>query len=212
MRYSNILSKVIKNAKISYYNEQIIHSNNKIKTAWNIVTSKTGGNNITCDKVNFLNTDKENNNSVNAESFNKYFLTVAENISCKITGSNKQIISSHKHSLSYLSQVFSLPFTNTVFHNTSTGEITKIIHSFPCKHSCGYDEILMKILKISSPFISSSLWHIVNASLNSGVFPTRLKYSIITPLHKKGDKNNVSNYRPISLLTSFSKIFEKKYI
>jgi len=40
-------------------------------------------------------------------------------------------------------------------------------------------------------------------SLISGVFPTRLKYSIITPLHKKGDKNNVSNYRPISLLTSF---------
>ena len=46
-------------------------------------------------------------------------------------------------------------------------------------------------------------------SLNSGVFPTRLEYSIITPLHKKGNKNNVANYRPISILTSFSKIFEK---
>jgi hypothetical protein len=72
MRYSKILSKVIKNAKISHYNEQIIHSNNKIKTRWNIVRSETGGNNNKCDKVNFLNTDKENNNSVNAESFNKY--------------------------------------------------------------------------------------------------------------------------------------------
>jgi hypothetical protein len=63
----------------------------------------------------------------------------------------------------------------------------------------------MKILKISAPFISSPLCHI-NISLNSGVFPTRLKYSVITPLHKKGDKNNVNNYRPISLLT-FSKFF-----
>jgi hypothetical protein len=95
MRYSKILSKVIKNAKISHYNEQIIHSNNKIKTTWNIVRSETGGNNIKCDKGNFLNTDKENNNSVNAESCNKYFLTIAKNISCKIMGSNKQIISSH---------------------------------------------------------------------------------------------------------------------
>jgi hypothetical protein len=49
----------------------------------------------------------------------------------------------------------------------------------------------MKILKVSAPFISSPLCHIINTSLNSGVFSTRLKYSIITPLHKKGDKNNV---------------------
>jgi len=49
----------------------------------------------------------------------------------------------------------------------------------------------------------------MNISLNSGVFTTRLVYSIITPLHKKCYKNNVTNYRPISLLMSFSKIFEK---
>jgi hypothetical protein len=122
------------------------------------------------------------------KAFNNYFLTVAENISCKITGGNKQIISCPKRSLSYLSQVFNLPFTNIVFHNTSTGEIEKIIHSFPCKHSCGYDEISMKIHKISASFISSPLCRIINASLNSGVFPTRLKYFIITPLRKKVTK------------------------
>ena len=67
----------------------------------------------------------------------------------------------------------------------------------------------MQILKIGAPFISSPLCRIINISLNLGVFPTRLKYSLITPLYKRGDKNNVTNYRPISLLTSFSKIFEK---
>jgi len=67
----------------------------------------------------------------------------------------------------------------------------------------------MRILKISAPFISSPLYCIINTSLNSGVFPTRLKHSIITPLHKKGDKNNVAYNRPISLLMSFPKIFEK---
>ena len=74
---------------------------------------------------------------------------------------------------------------------------------------CGYDEISMKILKISAPFISSPLCHIINISFNSGVFPARLKYSIITPLHKKGDKINATNYRPMSLLISFSNIFEQ---
>ena len=123
--------------------------------------------------------------------------------------SNKQILSCAKHSLSYLSQVFKLPFTNNFFHNTSTGETKNIIHSFPWKNLCGYVEISMKIMKVSAPFVSSPLFRIINRSVNSGVLPTRLKYSIITPLHKKGDKNNVSNYWPISLLISFSKIFKR---
>jgi len=174
MRYSKILSKVIKTAKMLHLNNQIIHSNNKIKTMWNIIR-KTGGNNIKYDKINILNTDKKYNKSVNAEIFNKYFLMIAGNISCNITGSNKQIISCSKYLPSYLSQVFNLPFTSVTFHNTSTGEIEKIIHSFPWKNSCGYDEISVKILKVSAPFISSPICHIINTSLNSGVFPTRLK-------------------------------------
>jgi len=185
MRYSKILSKVIKTAKMFHYNNQITHSNNKIKATWNIIKNETGGNNIKYDKANVYNTDKEYNTSVNAEVLNKYFLTIAESISCKIMDNNKQIINSTKYSLSYLSHIFNLPFTNIVFHNTSTGEIEKIIHAFPWKNSCGYDEISMKILKISAPFISSPLCRIINTSLNSGVFPSRLKYCIIMPLHKK---------------------------
>jgi len=122
-----------------------------------------------------LNTDKEYNKSVNAEIFNKYFLMIAENISCKIAGSNKQILNCTKNSLSYLPQVFNLPFTNTVFHNTSTGKTEKTIHSLLWKNSCGYDEVSVKILKVSAPFIISPLCRIINTFLNSGVFPTRLK-------------------------------------
>jgi len=135
--------------------------------------------------VNVYNTDKEYIKSVNAEVFNKYSLMIAETVSCKIMGNNKQIINRTKYSLSYLSQIFNFPFTIVVSHNTSTGEIEIIIHSFPWKNSCGYDEISVKILKINAHFISSPLCHIINISLNLGVFPTRLKYSIITPLHKK---------------------------
>jgi hypothetical protein len=36
-----------------------------------------------------------------------------------------------------------------------------------------------------------------------------LKYAMVKPLHKKGDRSNISNYRPISMLSSFSKVFEK---
>ena len=45
--------------------------------------------------------------------------------------------------------------------------------------------------------------------MSSGIFPTWLKFSQVVPIFKKGDKDKLTNYRPISLLTSFSKIFEK---
>jgi hypothetical protein len=48
-----------------------------------------------------------------------------------------------------------------------------------------------------------------NKSLALGIFPDRLKYSEIKPIFKKGDKHIISNYRPISILTSFSKVLEK---
>jgi len=51
--------------------------------------------------------------------------------------------------------------------------------------------------------------YICNAVLSIGVFPDRLKYAIVKPIFKRGKKQDISNYRPISLLTSFSKIFGK---
>jgi hypothetical protein len=76
------------------------------------------------------------------------------------------------------------------------------------KNSYGYDKITTKILKISCPFISYPINYICDKMLFWGVFPDRLKYAIIKPQHKDYDKCEVSNYRPVSLLTSFSEIFE----
>jgi hypothetical protein len=76
------------------------------------------------------------------------------------------------------------------FKNTSTKEIENIINSLKIKESSGYDEISIKILKISAPFISSPLSCICNKSMLSGTFLTRLKYAIVKPLLKKGDKEN----------------------
>jgi Notch-like protein len=77
------------------------------------------------------------------------------------------------------------------------------------KDSYGYDGISTKILKHSISYISSPLMHICNLMISTGIYPTRLKFGEIKPLFKKGEIANTSNYRPISLLTSFSKIFGK---
>jgi Notch-like protein len=111
-----------------------------------------------------------------------------------------------------LTKLYPKPFSSIKFQNTSSNEIEKSINSLKTKESFGYDEISTKILKISAPFISSPLNCICNRSILSGTFPTRLKYAVVKSLLKKGDRKNVVNYRPVSLLTSFSKVFEKMYM
>jgi hypothetical protein len=77
-------------------------------------------------------------------------------------------------------------------------------------NSLQYDEISANLLKTSSVYISSPLNHIVvyNKSLSSGIFPQCLKYAVVKPLFKK-ERSCISNYKPISLLTALSKVFEK---
>jgi hypothetical protein len=65
-------------------------------------------------------------------------------------------------------------------------------------------------MKLSLAYIISPLTHLCNAMLNTGIFPERLKFAVVEkPVFKKGKSHEISNYRPISLLTSFSKIIGK---
>ena len=76
------------------------------------------------------------------------------------------------------------------------------------KLSSGYDELSTSLLKNIINVVVEPLVHIINNSLKFGIFPDQLKLAIVVPVYKKGDNTNIENYRPISLLPSFSKIFE----
>ncbi|KAL1448087.1 hypothetical protein WDU94_015636 [Cyamophila willieti] len=73
----------------------------------------------------------------------------------------------------------------------------------------GEDLLQTKVLKNIIQYILTPLTHIFNLSLTKGHFPQCYKNSIIVPIHKKGNTKLLPNYRPISLLTTFSKILEK---
>ena len=69
--------------------------------------------------------------------------------------------------------------------------------------------ISSKLLKKCLPFLTDILCHLYNLSFKTGVIPPQLKLAKVVPIFKSGDRKDFNNYRPISLLSSFSKLQEK---
>jgi hypothetical protein len=200
--YCKILSNVIREVKKHYYSKQIENSKNKMKTIWDITRTITGIKTKNED-IHQLNINGNINYNIQTipDFFNNYFLS--------ITGKNHSAFNKNNNSVDYLCLTCNKPFPNIKYQYTSTKEIKKIISSLKSRSSHGYDEISVNILKFSSPYISSQLYHICNKIFSSGIFPERLKYAVIKLVFISGDRSDVSNYRPISLLPTFSKVFKK---
>jgi hypothetical protein len=123
---------------------------------------------------------------------NDYFISVVDAIN---SDNNKHINTSMTNPINYLTNNFKRPFSKISWQNASTYEIERIIKSLRTKNTRGYDEISNRIIKLTVPFIISPLTYICNAILTTGVFPDRLKYPIVKPIFKKGNKQEISNYR-----------------
>ncbi|KAF2362725.1 Reverse transcriptase domain [Trinorchestia longiramus] len=103
-----------------------------------------------------------------------------------------------------------LSTTNTWKPNpVSVQEIRRILYSLKNTKAVGHDNTSLQYIKDSFNVTAPLLHLIINTSIATNKFPDQWKHSIIKPLHKAGDINTASNYRPISLLPVLSKILEK---
>ena len=132
--------------------------------------------------------------------FNKYFNQIGNNLAKNIKSSNKTY---HEYIIN------DIKTTKFKFNPVSEQTILKIGEKMKPKCSSGPDNISSKLLKQILPEISRPLTHIINLSLKTGYVPNFMKESIIVPIFKDADPQDMGNHRPISLLNSLSKIYEK---
>lgn len=128
-----------------------------------------------------------------ANSFNNYFTTIS-NTQNSICANRSNITNSLENSL-YLQLV-------------DTSETYKIIKNIKNKSSFGVDEIPPFLVKKCVEELTLPYTLLINQSFKEGRFLDSLKVSLIKPVHKKGDKTDISNYRPIALLPTSAKIIE----
>ena len=137
-----------------------------------------------------------------ANAFNVYFANIGKKLASGIE-ENVNNIADYTNYISILQSI------ETRFQLKYITDTRLAIDKLENKRSSGHDEISNKLLKLLKFELSKSLTLIINQMINTGVFPGSLKVSKIIQLFKKCDSSLLSNYRPISLLPTISKIFQK---
>ena len=199
--YNKALRRVISIAKKSYYTETLENCKNDHKKTWSTINSilqrKKESSELPMEFLinNSLVSDK---NTISNE-FNKFFTNIGLNLSSSVTTTGTKF-------QDYLGQPHDRVF---MFKTVNERDILKIIDDLKTKTSSGYDGISTKLLKECKHELLGPLTRLINTSLTTGIFPDALKLARVLPLHKKGENTKFDNYRPISLLPTFSKIYER---
>ena len=197
--YRNTLNHNIKQAKQSYYLNIFSNFKNDTKKIWNTINQLTNKNRKTNDMNNIILKNKNLNNPLDiATAFNNFYTNIAPELDHSLPLTNTD-------PLSFLRGNFPDSMVVLPVHPQ---DVIQVINSLKNKRS-NANEISASTIKDNKNQLAIPLSILFNQSINSGKFPQCLKHATVIPIHKKGPKDIVSNYRPISLLSIFSKIFEK---
>ena len=128
------------------------------------------------------------------KTFYDYFSNIGHKLSDKIISTDKNFFRNYL-SPSVLSSLF--------FNPASPFEVKKQTQLLKNSKSCGHDNISTTFFEVTADILAARLTGLFNFSLKYGIFPDCLKTAKIIPIFKQSNKLEVSNYRPISILTTF---------
>ena len=198
-KYRNSVIKMKDRLKRDYYQKSINDNKSDSRKLWKTLQNLVPGsksNNVTPLSLN--QEGKEISDKIEMASiFNRFFATVGSKLGDTFNFSNTEHIS------------FPLNNDNFTFSQVRLSTVQKIVSQLDNSKATGLDGINVRALKSGSPILSFYLTHLFNLSLSTGIVPSCWKKKRVTPVFKKGDSDDVNNYRPISILPITMKVFEK---
>ena len=199
--YKNLFESLKKKAKKKYYSEKISKYKHDAKKTWSIMKELIGKiklkssnfpRRITVNEVDIFDKCKI------ANEFNAFFTNIGSKLASKIPHASTAFES-------YINKPDSIMKTKQL----SVNELKDAFFSLKISKSPGYDDIGFNVVKKCFSSLCEPLRYLFNLSIEKGIFPDDLKIAKVTPIYKADDKSDLSNYRPISVLSCFSKILER---
>ena len=203
-KYLNVLTKtkrISKKKKKKHKSALLKENKNNMAKQWSVINEILRKRNKPSAQINKLKTEDNCNITDRKDicnTLNNFFVNGGPTLAKNITPNTPELASNSI--LSNSNSFFFLPIT--------PNEVFKQILSLNSHKALGPDNISVKYIKTASEFISTTLCEIFNKCVIEGIFPNELKIAKVIPLYKNGSKQQPSNYRPISILSPFSKIFE----
>ena len=199
-QYSNLRNKMKAKAKDKYYNQYFKLYKENLKETWKLIGTiikKKAKVKSNCSSRIIRNSKMYTNELDIANQFNQHFTTIGPTLASAINpiydNPTKYIRNSPANSF-YLSAVTE-EYVAQLFSNLNERKASL--------------DIPNKLIKLASHELSKPFSYIYNQSIAQGIVPNVLKVSRVTPIFKSGDATDPANYRPIAVLSPFSKILEK---
>lgn len=143
-----------------------------------------------------------------AEHINNFFINVGYNLVSKLPNLPDLYSAFTEHCSTFYRNLGISPGTYSI-QNVDRNFILKELQKLKPNKSTGLDDISPRFLRDGAHILSDVIMHLVNLSISSKTVPNCTKKAKVVPLYKKGSRLDVGNYRPVSILTSISKILER---
>ena len=200
-KYKTEVDKLIRLAKIDFYQKEFDKFTGDIRKTWktiNTILNRNKRANNFPSHIISQNRKIDDKQEI-VDVLNNYFCNIGQQLADNIPDSSK----TYSY---YLKKQITSTFS---FSMVDTNTVNKMLKGFKPKTSKGFDGISMKMIKHVSDFVVGPITLLINQSLMTNIFPSKLKIAKIMPLLKKPNIFTPDNFRPISLLPCVSKIIEK---
>ena len=199
-KYRNVFFKVQRKAKEMYFAQitRIYHKNGKkLWQETNFFLNRDKKSTQEINEIKIDNTSITSSKEI-SNAFNKFYSEIGVKLANKIPNQGD-----------YMKYMGQAKTTTLKLQQVTINEIEEIITSLKPKLSQGHDGISNKLLKAIKTSISAPLTYVINHAFKYNYMPKPWKLARVVPVFKKGSSTECSNYRPISLLPTFSKVIEK---